>query len=133
MVICCHFSGPSGSIYIRVFSPRLRVVYMATDDGTPNTNQVGIFVAKPCSSDVTRPRVKYDFQCPVGSMGLVYLPTFTTKIYKNHLNVGEYTIHGWYGYYTSLNDIQECFMHYVCIISCGINVSFDEMACRSWE
>ena len=31
---------------------------------------------------------------PIGSMGLVYLPTFTIK---NQLNVGKYTIHGSYG------------------------------------
>ena len=37
---------------------------------------------------------------PIGSMGLVYLPTFT---YIYHIlplrktNVGKYTIHGWYG------------------------------------
>ena len=33
---------------------------------------------------------------PIGSMGLVYLPTFTIK---NQQNVGEYTIHGWRGKY----------------------------------
>ena len=31
---------------------------------------------------------------PIGSMGLVHLPTF---IIKNHPNVGKYTIHGSYG------------------------------------
>ena len=34
------------------------------------------------------------FSCPKGSMGLVYLPTFTIK---NHPNVFRYTIRGWYG------------------------------------
>ena len=33
---------------------------------------------------------------PIGSMGLVYLPTFTIK---NQPNVGKYAIHGAYGSY----------------------------------
>ena len=33
-----------------------------------------------------------------GSMGLVYLPTFTIKSQPNVGNVGKYTIHGWYGF-----------------------------------
>ena len=36
----------------------------------------------------------YNKPLPIGSMGLVYLPTFTRKI--NHSWIGKYTIHGWY-------------------------------------
>ena len=34
---------------------------------------------------------KHENACPIGSMGLVYLPTFN---HKNQLNVGKYAIHG---------------------------------------
>ena len=37
---------------------------------------------------------RYDSTSPIGSMGLVYLPTFTIK---KQPNVGKYTIHGSYG------------------------------------
>ena len=39
---------------------------------------------------------------PIGSMGLLYLPTFS---YTNQLNVGKYTIHGScaYNIYTNLD------------------------------
>ena len=35
--------------------------------------------------------------CSIGSMGLVYLPTFTYIYHRNQPNVGTYTIHGCYG------------------------------------
>ena len=36
---------------------------------------------------------------PWASMGLIYLPTFTTFHLKKQSNVGKYTIDGWYGIY----------------------------------
>ena len=35
---------------------------------------------------------------PIGSMGLVYLPTYIWIFWVNVVNVGKYTIHGSYGY-----------------------------------
>ncbi len=41
--------------------------------------------------------------------GIVYLPTFTIK---NQLNVGKYTIHGWYGPWKSLSFCKEPFLFF---------------------
>ena len=39
--------------------------------------------------------IKRSWQYPIGSMGLVYLPTFTMK---STIHVGKYTMHGSYEY-----------------------------------
>ena len=39
---------------------------------------------------------------PIPSMGLVYLPTFS-YIFQKMVNVGKYTIHGWYGLYKNMH------------------------------
>ena len=38
---------------------------------------------------------------------MVYLPLFTYTYHKNQPNVGKYTIHGWYGYWFSCDNLSQ--------------------------
>ena len=58
---------------------------------------------------------------PIGSMGLVYLPTFTININQN---VGRYSIHGSYGTYIKIISPNTRFMVYLYIYTLNYPVLY---------
>ena len=53
----------------------------------------GFFVGKHSLHGTSGIHIYLEIVCPIGSMYGI----FTYFYHKNQLNVGKYTIHGWYG------------------------------------
>ena len=122
MVVSLHVGTPKSSILIKLHHflqiskvqiPKKNIFKTFPSDSRPDPWILHLFkvrVAKVLSPH----RTPYPYQSmgrtvyfptilpyPIGSMGLVYLPTWMVDFYGFH--VGEYAIHGSYGYESSQN------------------------------